>query len=155
MKSLQPIAKTILTAVCTLALHASAFANERGTPDEAVALVKKAIGYIKTNGKEKAFAEFSNPNGQFKDRDLYIMVYDMNGNNKAHGANAKLIGKNLGEIKDADGKFIVKSFIETASGKGKGWVDYKWPNPVSNSVEPKSTYVEKFDDILIGCGIYK
>jgi cytochrome c len=155
MKSLQITIKTILIAVCALTFHASAFASERGSPDEAVALVKKAIGYIKTNGKEKAFAEFSNPNGQFKDRDLYIMVYDMNGNNKAHGANAKLIGKNLSDIKDADGKLIVKSFIETASGKGTGWVDYKWPNPVSKAIEPKSTYVEKFDNILIGCGVYK
>jgi signal transduction histidine kinase len=138
-----------------LGFQASASAAERGTADEAVTLVKKAIAYIKANGKEKAFAEFNNPNGQFKNRDLYIMVYDMQGNNKAHGANAKLIGKNLSEIKDADGKFIVKSFIDVASTKGSGWVDYKWPNPVSNAVEPKSTYVEKYEDILLGCGIYK
>lgn len=155
MKSLQTMIKTMLFTMCAVALQAPSIAAERGTAEEAVSLVKKAITYIKANGREKAFAEFSNPNGQFKDRDLYIMVYDMNGNNKAHGANAKLIGKNLAEIKDADGKFIVKAFIETASTKGKGWVDYKWPNPVSTAVEPKSTYVEKFDDILVGCGIYK
>lgn len=147
--------KTILCGMLAFGLQSAASATERGTADEAVKLVKKAIAYIKANGKEKAFAEFSNPNGQFKDRDLYIMVYDMQGNNKAHGANAKLIGKNLSEIKDADGKYIVKSFIETATGKGIGWVDYKWPNPVSNVVESKSTYVEKYDDILLGCGVYK
>lgn len=147
--------KTILCAVMMCGLQTAAVAAERGTSDEAVALVKKAIAYLKANGKDKAFAEFSNPSGQFKDRDLYIMVYDMSGNNKAHGANAKLIGKNLSEIKDADGKYIVKSFIEVAGSKGTGWVDYKWPNPVSSAVEPKSTYVEKYDDILLGCGIYK
>jgi signal transduction histidine kinase len=141
--------------MCVFGFQASAVAAERGTSDEAIALVKKAIAYIKANGKEKAFAEFSSPSGHFKDRDLYIMVYDMQGNNKAHGANAKLIGKNLSEIKDADGKFIVKSFVDVAATKGSGWVDYKWPNPVSNSVEPKSTYVEKYEDILLGCGIYK
>ncbi|HJV51127.1 MAG TPA: cache domain-containing protein [Noviherbaspirillum sp.] len=145
----------VFVCLCLFGVQAMAFAAERGSADEAVALVKKAIAYIKTNGREKAFAEFSNPSGQFKDRDLYIMVYDMDGNNKAHGANAKLIGKNLSAIKDADGNFIVQSFIEVASGKGHGWVDYKWPNPVSNAVEPKSTYVEKFEDILLGCGIYK
>ena len=88
------------------------------------------------------------------DRDLYVMCYDMEGNNKCHGSNPKLIGKNLLEIKDADGKFIVKGFIETAS-KGHGWVDYKWPNASTKTVEPKSTYVEKVDGILIGVGIYK
>ena len=145
----------LLFATAAFIAIAPASAAEKGTADEAVALVKKTIAYYKTNGKEKAFAEFNNPNGQFKNRDLYIMVYDMQGNNKAHGANAKLIGKNLSEIKDADGKFIVKSFIDIASTKGSGWVDYKWPNPVSNAVEPKSTYVEKYEDILLGCGIYK
>jgi signal transduction histidine kinase len=152
---MKKILKGMMLYLCVLGFQASASAAERGTADEAVTLVKKAIAYIKTNGKEKAFAEFNNPNGQFKNRDLYIMVYDMQGNNKAHGANAKLIGKNLSEIKDADGKFIVKSFIDIASTKGSGWVDYKWPNPVSNAVEPKSTYVEKYEDILLGCGIYK
>ena len=152
---MKKILKGMMLCLCVLGFQASASAAERGTADEAVTLVKKAIAYIKTNGKEKAFAEFNNPNGQFKNRDLYIMVYDMQGNNKAHGANAKLIGKNLSEIKDADGKFIVKSFIDIASTKGSGWVDYKWPNPVSNAVEPKSTYVEKYEDILLGCGIYK
>lgn len=145
----------IMMCMCLVGFQGTVDAAERGTADEAVALVRKAIAYIKANGREKAFAEFSDPSGQFKDRDLYIMVYDMSGNNKAHGANPKLIGKNLSAIKDADGHFIVKSFIDVARARGHGWVDYKWPNPVSNAVEPKSTYVERYEDILLGCGIYK
>ena len=146
--------KAIVIGLAALAFTGMAAAADKGTADEAVAMVKKGVAFIKANGKEKAFAEFNNPKGAFADRDLYVMCYDMEGNNKCHGSNAKLIGKNLLEIKDADGKFIVKSFIETA-GKGKGWVDYKWPNATTKAVEPKSTYVEKVDDILIGVGIYK
>ena len=150
------IQQLFAACLCALALNApAAQAAERGTADEAVALVKRAGAYVDANGKDKAFAEFSNPAGAFKDRDLYIMVYDMKGNNLAHGANPKLIGKNLAEITDADGTFIVKHFIATANGKGKGWVDYKWPNPVSKDIEPKSTYVEKHGDIVIGSGIYR
>jgi cytochrome c len=142
-------------AMCALAIQGQAWAADTGTPAQAMAMVKKAGEYLKTHGKEKAFAEFSNPSGSFKDRDLYIMVYDMNGFNVAHGANPKLIGKNLIDLKDADGTMIVKQFVETANGKGKGWVDYKWPNPVSKAIEAKSTYVEKHGDVLIGCGVYK
>lgn len=138
-----------------LALNAPALAVEKGTADEAVAMVKKSVEFLKKNGKDKAFAEFNNPSGQFVKGDLYVMVYDMQGNNKAHGANAKLVGKNLLEIKDANGVYIVKSFIDVAQTKGQGWVDYKWPNYVTKSVDSKSTYVEKVDDILIGVGIYK
>lgn len=142
-------------ALVAFAIQGQAFAGDTGSAAEAMALVKKAGEYLKANGKEKAFAEFSNPKGSFKDRDMYIMVYDMNGVNRAHGANPKLIGKDLMELKDADGTYIVKSFVETAKSKGKGWVDYKWPNPVSKAIESKSTYVEKYDDVLIGAGIYK
>jgi len=146
--------KSIVITLAALAFCGAALAAEKGTADEAVAMVKKGVAFVKANGKEKAFAEFNNQKGQFVDRDLYVMVYDMEGNNKAHGSNPKLIGKNLLEIKDADGKFIVKGLIEVAQ-KGKGWFDYKWPNATTKAVEPKSTYVEKVDDVLIGVGIYK
>jgi signal transduction histidine kinase len=151
MKALIKYLMLVLTA---LTLSSTAWAADKGSPDEAMAMVKKAVAYVKANGKEKAFAEFSNPKGAFVDRDLYVMVYDMEGNNKAHGSNPKLIGKNLLEIKDADGVFIVKGLIDTAK-KGSGWFDYKWPNATTKAVEPKSTYVEKVDDVLIGVGIYK
>jgi cytochrome c len=147
--------RQICMALGTLALGAPAFAADSGTPAQAMALVKKAGEYLKANGKDKAYAEFSNPAGSFKDRDLYIMVYDLNGVNVAHGANPKLIGKELLDLKDADGVPIIREFIKTAKGSGKGWIDYKWPNPVTKAIESKSTYVERFGDVLIGCGIYK
>ncbi|MES2103097.1 MAG: cache domain-containing protein [Pseudomonadota bacterium] len=149
---------TIFFAVLALGLGPAALAADKGSADEAVALVKKAAAYLKENGKEKAFAEFNNPKGQFVVKDLYVFAYGANGDGitLAHGANAKLIGKNLLELKDNDGKFIVKGFIAAANSKeGKGWVDYKWPNPVTKQIEPKSTYIEKVGDVLIGCGIYK
>ncbi len=143
------------TLVCALALHGQAWAGEHATPAEATAMVKKAIAFIKANGKEKGYAAINDPKGAFRDRDLYVFAYDMNGVTLAHGANAKMIGKNLMELKDANDTYIVKTFIEVAKTKGSGWVDYKWPNPVSKAIEPKSTYVEKYDDILVGAGVYK
>lgn len=143
------------TLMCAFVLQGQASAADKGTAAEAVALVQKAGAYLKANGKEKAYAEFNNPNGAFKDRDLYIMVYDMNGMSVAHGANPKMIGKNLLDLKDAEGTPIVRAFIDTANTKGKGWIDYKWPNPVTKAIESKSTYIEKNGDVLIGAGIYK
>jgi cytochrome c len=146
----------IMLALLTIGLSGGAFAAEKGSPDEAIALVKKAIAYVKANGREKAVAEFNNPTGQFKDRDLYLVVHDTKGINLANGANPKLAGKNLIDLRDAEGKMIVKSFIEVAtSTKGSGWVDYKWPNPVTKAVEAKTTYIEKVEDMVIGCGVYK
>ncbi|WP_420473320.1 cache domain-containing protein [Noviherbaspirillum sp. ST9] len=138
-------------------MASSAVAADRGTAEEASALVKKAVAYIKANGKEKAVAAINDPKGPFVDRDLYIFVYDMKGNNVAigNGNASKMNGKNMLEMRDADGKYIIKGFIDILGTKNSGWFDYKWPNPVTKAVEAKSSYVEKVDDLIVGSGIYK
>lgn len=153
MKALYKL--VIATCVSLFMCQAALAADKLATPDEAIAMVKRAVQYLKDNGREKAFAEFSNPKGSFVDRELYIVVFSLNGVNLAHGNNTKIIGKNLLEMKDNDGKPIIRSFIEIANTKGSGWFDYKWPNPVSRVVESKSTYLEKYQDLIIGVGIYK
>jgi cytochrome c len=133
-----------------------ASAAERGTAEEATVLVKKGIAYLKANGPEKSYAAFNDPQGQFVDRDLYLFVFDMNGKTLAHGANKKLLDKNLIALKDSDGKEFIKEFINVANTKGKGWIDYKWPHPQTKAIENKSSYVEKLGDgTMIGVGIYK
>jgi cytochrome c len=104
---------------------------------------------------KKAFKQFNDAAGSFVDRDLYIAVLDAKGTMVAHGANPRLIGKSLIDMKDADGKPFIKTLVDTAQKNGRGWVDYKWPNPVSKAIESKSTYVEKFGDLTVAYGIYK
>lgn len=132
-----------------------ALAAEKGTPVEAQAMVKQAVDFLNANGRDKAFEEFSNPAGKFVDRDLYIYVYDKNGVCLAHGANKKMIGKNLLQLKDPSGKQIVKELLDMAQNNGNGWVDYKWTNPETKLVQDKSGYVEQYEDIMVGSGIYK
>jgi signal transduction histidine kinase len=134
----------------------SALASDKGTADEAVAMVKKAVALVKSDGKEKAFAAFADPaNTTFHDRDLYVYVYDLNGVALAHGNNPKMVGKPLIGLKDNEGKLLIKEMVDVAKTKGKGWVEFKWPNPVTKTVEPKAGYIEKVDDMLVGSGIYK
>ena len=140
-----------------LAFGPAAFAKEgNATKDDAVATVKKGIAFIKANGKDKGYAEVSNKEGQFIDRDLYLVVYGLDGTVRAHGANGKMVGKNLIDLKDNEGKAIVKSLITTANTPaGRGWVDFKWPNPLTKVVEQKSGYIERVDNMIVGSGIYK
>ena len=146
----------VLVIGCVLVAGAGvAAAADAGSKDEAVALVKKAIGFMQANGADKAYAEFSNPKGQFVDRDLYVVIYDMNGKCLAHGANVKMIGRDLMDNKDVDGKEFVKERVEMMKKQPSGWQDYKFRNPTSNQVEPKSMYIERVNDVIVGCGIYK
>lgn len=133
----------------------SALADDHGSAAEAEALVKKAVAFIKANGPDKAYDEFTNGKA-FKDRDLYVIVYDLSGKNLAQGANPKLVGKDLMGLKDPNGRLFIKEFVELAKEKGKGWVEgYKFLNPVSQKLEEKAMYLERVGDTLVGCGIYK
>jgi cytochrome c len=133
----------------------SALAADKATKPEAEAMVKKAVAFIKANGAEKAYSEFDNKQGSFVDRDLYITVYDLTGKCVAHGANAKLIGKDLSDSQDIDGKYFVKERMELAKAKQSFWQEYKFTNPTTKKIEPKEMYCERLDDVAVCSGIYK
>ena len=150
---------TVLAAVLALAMGmpVSAQDKSKGTAAEATSMVDKAIAHIKKVGREKAFADFSSKKAPWVDRDLYVVVYDMKGKVLAHGSNEKMIGKDVIDLRDNDGKYFVKERVEMMS-KGpdaKGWQDYKFMNPVSKAIEPKQMYLHRFEDLIVGCGIYK
>jgi cytochrome c len=134
---------------------ASVQAEGVATKDEAVAMVKKAIEYIKANGNDKAFAEISNPKGQFVDRDLYVVVYDMNAKCLAHGQKKSMVGKELIDFKDVDGKPYMQERIDLMKKQPTAWQEYKFMNPLTKKVEPKEMYVERSGDLIVGAGVYK
>ena len=144
--------------ICLLAALAGAApvlaAADVVTKPEAEAMVKKAQAYLKANGREKTFAEINKKDGQFMDRDLYLVVYGTDGVVRAHGANAKMIGKNLMELKDVDGKPFVKERVEMAKKKVPFWQDYKFNNPVTGKIEPKTMYCVPEEDLILCGGVY-
>jgi cytochrome c len=147
--------KVIFAALAVVGVHFAALAATNGTPDEAKAMVEKAVKLIQTEGKDKAFAQINDPAGPFVDRDLYVFVLNLEGTTVAHGVNKALIGKSLVNLKDADGKPFIQEMIEMGKAGKVGWVDYKWANPQTKKVESKSSYLMKVGDVIVGVGIYK
>lgn len=146
---------TMALAIGVAMVTGVAWAAENATPKEAEAMVKKGVTFIKANGKDKGYAEITNKQGQFKDRDLYLAVYRLDGTPMAHGANEKMVGRNLIELKDIDGKEFVRERMDMAKTKASFWQDYKFTNPVTKKVEPKSMYCERLDDTVVCGGVYK
>ncbi len=145
-------------AVAMTLFSGAAFAGDtnHGSADEAIALVKKTIAAIKSQGLDKTLAEINDVNSsKYRDRDLYITINDLHAKNLAHGANPRMQGKDLIELKDADGKAFMRERLDLVKAKGKGWQDYKFVNPVTKLIEPKSMYFEKYEDVIVNCGIYK
>jgi cytochrome c len=146
----------MLASIALIICSASVQAAEGGaTKAEAEAMVKKGIAYIKANGAEKSYEEISRKGSSFSDRDLYLVVYGLDGFVHAHGANPKMIGKNLIDIKDVDGKAFVKERVELAKAKGSFWQEYKFVNPETKQIEPKIMYCERLDQTAVCGGIYK
>lgn len=150
---LKTVAAATLMAL-TLAAPAMAQGKAKGTKTEAEAMVAKAVAYVKANGPEKAYNEFTN-GSTFKDRDLYVIVYDLTGKNLAHGANSKLVGKDLIGMKDPDGKLLNKMLVDLAKDKGKGWSDeFKFRNPTTEALQRRIVYVERVGETFVGTGIF-
>ena len=151
------LVKAVSIFMLSMGIFSVAYAQEKGTREEAKVMVEAAIEHAKKVGPEQAFKDFSDKsNANWQKKDLYIFAYTMDGVNVAHGANEKLIGKNLLEMKDPNGKFLVKE-LRDASNKNGDWVDYNWPHPETKKVESKTSYSKKLAnyDGFVGVGVYK
>ncbi len=147
--------KTVVAVALLFAISLPAWGADHATKDEAVAMVNKAVAYFQKEGAEKAYAAFDTKGGEFTDRDLYILVYGTNGIVLAHGANAKLIGKDMNDAQDVDGKYYVKDRLALAAKEKTFWQDYKFVDPVTKRIEPKQAYCEVLGDAIICSGVYK
>jgi signal transduction histidine kinase len=126
---------------------------------EAAALVKEAVAFAKQNGMARLIQETNQPKGRFhvsSGSELYIFIYNDRGVVKAIGYDTEaLVGVNRFNLKDPTGFMMVREFINVAQTRGKGWVDYKYPNPTTGRIEQKTSYLEFYEDSIIGSGVYK
>jgi signal transduction histidine kinase len=140
------------SAVASMLFFGSAaLAADQATPDEAKTMAVKAAEYVGAVGPEKAFAEFAVKGNAWHDRDLYVIVQDAQGTMLAHGTNPGLIGKSVMELKDVDGKPFNH---EVHAIKDAGWINYKWQNPLTKAVEPKTMYIVHTGQYFVGVGAY-
>lgn len=147
--------KFVLAVALAIGAASIGAQEQRVTAKEAEAMVKKGVTYIKGNPRDTAMAEITNKKGMFIDRELYLTVYTMDGTAMAHGANEKFVGKNMIDLRDADGKEHIRERMELAKTKTTFWQDFKFTNPVTKKMEQKSMYCEKSADLVVCGGIYK
>jgi cytochrome c len=147
------IAAALIAATLTLAPGARA---ADPTEKDAIAMCERGAALIKAKGKSEMMKRINAKDPDFVQGSLYIDMRDLHtGIVLAHPINASIVGKDLTDIPDANGKKYRREIIELAQSKGKGWVDYQYKNPTSNRIEPKTTYILRVDDIVLEAGIYK
>jgi signal transduction histidine kinase len=126
------------------------------TEKDAIAMAEKGAAFIKTHGKQEMIKRISAKDPEFIQGPLYVDMRDIKtGIVLAHPVNPSIVGKDLTDVPDANGKHYRRDIIELAAKQGKGWVDYQYKNPASGKIEAKTTYILRVDDVVLEAGIYK
>ena len=150
--------RTQMTTIAIAVLAGAMFAlpAQSATKDDAVAMVKKTVDVIKAEGTEKAYAEI-NAGGKFVDGEVYVVVLGSDGTTLAHATNPKLIGKNMMEVQDVDGKYFTKDMVTMGQKQASFWYDFKFANPVTKKIQVKDMYCEsQTATVTIVCaGVYR
>jgi signal transduction histidine kinase len=150
MKLTATVAATALLLSCISALAAEP--NEK----DAIAMAERGAAMVKAKGKEEVMKRISAKDPEFVQGSLYIDMRDVKtGIVLAHPYNPSIVGKDLTDVPDANGKKYRREIIELAAAKGKGWVDYQYKNPTTGKIEPKTTYILLVDGVVLEAGLYK
>ena len=143
-------------------LTIDAFAAGEGTyyyrrTKKIVTMLEKAVMEVEKRGWE-AFPQFRVEDSEWYWGDIYLFIYRMDGVNIFHPVQEHLEGKNLIDLKDINGRPLIRHLINKAE-KGGGWVHYMWTRPAEFIPTWKSGYVKKAimpdgTPCIVGTGVY-
>ncbi len=118
--------------------------------DLAVSTIRPLLG--QPHGQERALAILSSLD---YGRDGYFFVYSLTGRVQMHSRQPELIGQNLWELRDPQGRPTIQQLIQQARSGG-GYVEYQWRKPSSSLLAPKLGYVVMVPEWewMLGTGLY-
>lgn len=94
--------------------------------------------------------------GEFTDRSLYIYVIDGNGVMLAsNGGSNALIGRNMSNYADSDGKTFFQEMLDASRTQGSGTVEYRWLNTQHGRVEKKVAHYQTVGNRILAVGYYQ
>jgi len=147
--------KLTASAIALCLASGAALANEPSEKD-AIAMAERGAALIKSKGKDEMMKRINAKDPDFVQGSLYVDLRDVKtGIVLAHPYNPSIVGKDLTDVPDANGKKYRREIIELAAAKGKGWVDYQYKNPTTGKIEPKTTYILLVDGVVLEAGLYK
>jgi hypothetical protein len=127
-------------------------AGELATPEEARALAEKGADHLSRVGIDQAKRDFEDPQSEWIDRDLYVMVLNDDYKCEVHAARPELTGQNIYDAPDKAGKMTFREFVATRTAR---WIEYLSSHPVTGALAEKSTYVVRTGPYVVAVGAYK
>lgn len=120
-------------------------------------IVDQAARLVERRGRD-AFPALRDRRGPYVFMDTYVFVVSPEGVELVNPAAPSLEGRNNIELRDLDGRAVVRDEIAAAMQDGRAWVDLSWFRPGDNTPARKLTYVRRVDargeTFIVGSGIY-
>jgi signal transduction histidine kinase len=126
-----------------------------------VSLVEDAAALMEQKGDE-AFKSFAEKDSKWRNGDYYMFVYDLDGTCIFHPITPELIGKNVIDLRDMNGKPIIRQITDVGrkpASHASGWVFYLWEDQTQLTPSWKSAYIRKVtaangQTYVVGSGSY-
>lgn len=144
------------TRASTLVDSVARFRLQQGAPEEAKALVQRAMSRRSQCASLESFLrELTDPAQGYFDRDMYVFVFDRDSRYAAFGGNAAKVGTYARDIPGVDASTMMRAIVTQAT-REPGWVEYEITNPTTGQVQTKMSFMHQLtDDLFLGCGVYK
>jgi hypothetical protein len=148
--------RKFLTAIAVFAAIVTppAAAQQLATAAQARALLERAITALRAD-PAGAIARFNRADGGFRDRDLYVVCFEMGtGIVRAH-VDARQRGLDIRSVKQSDGQPFGAQLFNAARPGTIATVDYSYPKPGSTIPAPKQSFVTRVGNSGCLVGYYK
>jgi hypothetical protein len=144
--------RTIVTGIALLASIAMAFAQApRATAADARAMLERAVLALRAD-PAAAIARFNRADGGFRDRDLYVVCFDMGTGAVRSHVDSRQLGIDIRGVKQADGQPFGQRIFNAARPGTIATVDYLFPAPGGSIAGAKQSFVTRVgnDGCLVG-----
>ncbi len=148
---MKQVYSSLVLPMVMLMVTGVAFASDYGTPEEAEAMLQRAVEAVEAD-QDAALAAFAAGEADFKEKDLYVYCGGPDGNFTAHPS---LVGKSLKELKDKAGNPLGEEIYASATAGEVTEVAYMWPRPGEEEPVEKVAYVTMVNDQICAVGYYK
>ena len=145
-------ATAVIVVFCMIASISVVYADRA---EDCKALVDKTLNIFSAKGKEAALKAVNSQN-LLIDREVYVFALNMDNTVLGHPYKPSLVGKNMNDALDVNGKYFFREFVSVVQTKGSGWVEYWWMRPGEDKPTFKRSYVAQVpgENLYVGAWYY-
>ena len=119
-------------------------------------VVDRAAALIEAEGRG-SFAKIASE--EFYQGEQYVFVMGTKGRILVHPAKPELVGKIQTDIKNDEGREVIKEIIAAVKTADSAWLEYTWPKPGAVAESAKRSYIRKVGSpkgspFIVGAGYY-